>query len=307
MSSSTKGKMESAFGTSFSNVQLHTDSKASALSGSMNARAFAVGNHIAFGSGEYQPGTLVGDALMAHELAHVIQQKENSGGNLSIGNPSMNSQAEKEADSSTFGFLANHTLRGDQKKSIRPKLKSGLSIHSCGKKSVPCTAAETSTIDASKVTASGWVTTALGKLRTSPPPADVVAALSRNFGATDGVVANLPGIISKIVTAETEMTTVPISCAGTEDSTCSSAPCGYTPGAGAHKYVICRNATLTTGSDPVYQSGCVLHEAFHSAFSSFSGDSYSGWGGHSGSTSGYPGSSPLTNADSYASLVIDLR
>lgn len=307
ISSGARNKMESAFGTSFSHVQLHTDSKASALSGSMNARAFAVGNHIAFGSGEYQPGTLAGDALIAHELAHVIQQKETSQNILRAKSDSADSGYEMDADKSAYNFLINQTLPGSQKKSLRPKMKSGLSIHSCGKSSPPCSVAEAQTITTSKQTASGWVTAALVKLRTSPTPADVLTALQKNFGATDGVAANLPGIITKITTAETEMTTVPISCAGTEDSTCSKAPCGYTPGAGAHKYVICRNATLTTGSDPIYQSGCVLHEAFHSAFSDFSGDSYSGWGGHSSSTSGYPGSNPLKNADSYASLVIDLK
>lgn len=308
INSSTRGRMESAFGTNFSDVQIHTDSKASGLSGGMNARAFTVGNHIAFGSGEHKPGTLVGDALMAHELAHVVQQKEES--QTIFTKPqyiSSDAHLENDADSSTYDFLMNQTLQSGQKKSIRPKMKSGLSIHSCGKSGTPCSVTEAQTITTAKQSASGWVTTALGKLRTTPVPADVLAALQKNFGATDGVVANLPGIITKITTGETEMTTVPISCAGTENSTCSKAPCGYTPGAGAHKYVICRNATLTAGSDPIYQAGCVLHEAFHSAFSDFSGDSYSGWGGHSGSTSGYPGSNPLKNADSYASLVIDLR
>ncbi len=306
ISSSTRGRMESAFGTDFSDVQIHTDSKASGLSNGMNAKAFTVGNHIAFGSGEHKPGTLVGDALMAHELAHVIQQKEEPQNIVRHKNNLPDALFENDADSSTYDFLMNQTLQSGQKKSIRPKMKSRLSIRSCSKGGSPCSVTETQTITTSKQSASGWVTTALGKLRTSPVPADVLAALQRNFGATDGVVANLPAIIAKITTAETEMTTVPISCAGTEDSTCASA-CGYTPGAGAHKYVICRNKTLTPTSDPIYQAGCVLHEAFHSAFSDFSGDSYSGWGGHSGSTPGYPGSNSLKNADSYASLVIDLR
>jgi hypothetical protein len=67
--------MESAFGTSFQHVRSHTDATAGALSSRVNARAFTVGNHIAFGSGEYQPGTIMGDALIAHELAHVVQQQ----------------------------------------------------------------------------------------------------------------------------------------------------------------------------------------------------------------------------------------
>jgi hypothetical protein len=71
----TKASMESAFGSNFSDVEIHTDTNASNLSKGMNARAFTVGNHIAFGPGQFQPGTIPGDALMAHELAHVNQQK----------------------------------------------------------------------------------------------------------------------------------------------------------------------------------------------------------------------------------------
>src|SRR5262249_11382794 len=66
-----KSRMESAFGESFSGVQVHADANAARLSENLNARAFTVGDHVAFGAGEYQPGTLIGDALIAHELAHV--------------------------------------------------------------------------------------------------------------------------------------------------------------------------------------------------------------------------------------------
>ena len=67
--------IESAYGQDFSQVKVHTDPKAGQVSNKLNARAFTVGNNIAFSSGEYQPGTLVGDALIAHELAHVAQQR----------------------------------------------------------------------------------------------------------------------------------------------------------------------------------------------------------------------------------------
>jgi len=70
-----RSRMESAFGTSFQHVRSHTDSNASALASNVNARAFTVGEHVAFGAGEYQPGTILGDALIAHELAHVVQQQ----------------------------------------------------------------------------------------------------------------------------------------------------------------------------------------------------------------------------------------
>jgi hypothetical protein len=307
-----RARMESAFGHDFSRVRVHTDGQAANLSSSLNARAFTIDSDIAFGTGEYQPGTLIGDALLAHELAHVVQQGggPSAGAPLQKGENAYNS-LEEDADLSAVNAVASIWSRAKgvlarTGKNALPRLKSGLSISRCSKRS-PCSATETQTITTAKQTAAGWVTTALGKLRTTPVPADVSAGLQRNFGATDGVAANIPSIITKITTANTEMTTVPISCAGTEDSTCATAPCGYTPSPGGHAYVICRNATLTPTSDPIYQAGCTLHEAFHSAFSDFTGDSYSGWGGHSSSTAGYPGTSPLKNADSYASLVIDLK
>ena len=55
-------------------VRLHDDPAAARLTRSLGARALAVGEHVAFGPNEYEPGTPVGDALIAHELAHVVQQ-----------------------------------------------------------------------------------------------------------------------------------------------------------------------------------------------------------------------------------------
>ncbi|MEA2511996.1 MAG: hypothetical protein QOJ59_1483, partial [Thermomicrobiales bacterium] len=69
-----RGGMEAAFGQSFSQVRIHRDATAASLASGLNARAFTIGRDIAFGPGEYRPGTLVGAALIAHELAHVAQQ-----------------------------------------------------------------------------------------------------------------------------------------------------------------------------------------------------------------------------------------
>jgi len=74
-----RGRMESAFGMNFSHVRTHTDATATEASNRVNARAFTVGNHVAFGNGEYQPGTMMGDALIAHELAHTVQQGGSGG------------------------------------------------------------------------------------------------------------------------------------------------------------------------------------------------------------------------------------
>src|SRR5258706_1509328 len=60
-----RSRMESAFGETFSGVEVHADSKSAGVSENLNARALTVGQHIAFGTGEYRPGKLLGDALIA--------------------------------------------------------------------------------------------------------------------------------------------------------------------------------------------------------------------------------------------------
>jgi hypothetical protein len=66
--------MESAFGADFRSVRLHTDSEANTLSNTLNARAFTVGRDIFFAEGAYSPQSPGGREILAHELAHVVQQ-----------------------------------------------------------------------------------------------------------------------------------------------------------------------------------------------------------------------------------------
>lgn len=61
-------------GHDFSKVRMHYDPNAARLAESLDARAFTVGEDIAFASGEYRPGAFAGRQLIAHELAHVVQQ-----------------------------------------------------------------------------------------------------------------------------------------------------------------------------------------------------------------------------------------
>ncbi|WP_437942619.1 eCIS core domain-containing protein [Sorangium sp. So ce341] len=74
--SSIAARYSPAFGRDLSGVEVHTDSP---LAASMGARAFTVGHHVAFAPGEYRPDTTDGDTLLAHELAHVVQQSGGSG------------------------------------------------------------------------------------------------------------------------------------------------------------------------------------------------------------------------------------
>jgi len=69
-----RATMESHFGHSFRNVRIHTDSRSARSASAVRARAYTVGNDIVFGRGNYAPNLTDGRHLLAHELAHVIQQ-----------------------------------------------------------------------------------------------------------------------------------------------------------------------------------------------------------------------------------------
>jgi hypothetical protein len=68
-----RASMESRFRHDFSNVRVHTDSKAAESAKALNAKAYTLGQDIVFGSGQYQ-STTEGKKLLAHELTHVVQQ-----------------------------------------------------------------------------------------------------------------------------------------------------------------------------------------------------------------------------------------
>jgi hypothetical protein len=71
---STRSFMEFRFGHDFSQVSVHTNGKAAETSKAVKARAFTVGPNMVFGAGEYAPSSGKGQRLIAHELAHVVQQ-----------------------------------------------------------------------------------------------------------------------------------------------------------------------------------------------------------------------------------------
>jgi uncharacterized protein DUF4157 len=132
-----RSRMETAFGHDFSHVRVHNDGKAAALSSSLNARAFTIGSDVTFAAGEYRPGTMIGDALLAHELAHVAQQgaATPSAAPLKQGGTEYGA-LEEEADQSAVeavvslwggmkGKLANVT------RSAMPRLRSGLGLQRC--------------------------------------------------------------------------------------------------------------------------------------------------------------------------------
>jgi len=157
LDSSARSRMESAFSHDFSRVRVHTDSGSAALASSLSARAFTIGSDIAFGAGEYQPGTLVGDALLAHELAHVVQQ----GGAVSTAplpkDEAQHNGLEEDADNSAVGAVVSIWGRAQGAfaniaQHAMPHLKSGLRLQRCpGNKETCLEGNKTITVDLIKL------------------------------------------------------------------------------------------------------------------------------------------------------------
>ncbi|MFZ5447953.1 MAG: DUF4157 domain-containing protein [Thermodesulfobacteriota bacterium] len=74
LAQSVRGFFEPRFGYNFSKVRVHTDAEATESARALNSRAYTVGHDVVFGKGQYEPDTGAGRLLLAHELAHLVQQ-----------------------------------------------------------------------------------------------------------------------------------------------------------------------------------------------------------------------------------------
>jgi hypothetical protein len=74
----TRRFMEPRFGVDLGSVRVHVGPRAAESAAAVNALAYTVGSNIVFASGQYQPGSPKGQKLLAHELAHVVQQSRPS-------------------------------------------------------------------------------------------------------------------------------------------------------------------------------------------------------------------------------------
>lgn len=94
----TRADMEARLGSDFSDVRVHTDSAAKASAAEVGARAYTSGNHVVIGEGGGDKHTL------AHELTHVIQQRQgpvsgtDTGSGLRVSDPADRFEREAEAN-----------------------------------------------------------------------------------------------------------------------------------------------------------------------------------------------------------------
>ncbi|HWN68053.1 MAG TPA: DUF4157 domain-containing protein, partial [Haliangium sp.] len=100
----TRARMERAFDQRFDEVVIYPDSPEATGA----TRALTRGNEIHFRTGAYEPGTTAGDWLIAHELAHVVQQTARP--DQSAGRRALESEADLAASAILAGRSAAVSL-----------------------------------------------------------------------------------------------------------------------------------------------------------------------------------------------------
>lgn len=127
-----RGRMEDALDVDFAHVRIHTDGTTPRLAGELGARAFTVGHHVAFGADQFRPGDPAGDALLAHELAHVVQQGTGAPtGDVAIGE--VGDPLEDDADAAAADAVAQLHGLGERPDEPRtsPTAGHGLRLQRC--------------------------------------------------------------------------------------------------------------------------------------------------------------------------------
>jgi hypothetical protein len=80
LDTTSRGYFEPRFGHDFGDVRVHNGPQADRAAAGVQARAFTLGRDVVFAAGEYDPGSVGGKHLLAHELTHVVQQSGDTSG-----------------------------------------------------------------------------------------------------------------------------------------------------------------------------------------------------------------------------------
>ncbi len=104
-------RLEPRFGLSFANVRVHDDSASHSAARALEAHAFTFGQHIHFAAGQFRPQAGDGLHLLAHELAHTVQQRSVAGAAAAseVDIDSADSPLERAADASADAVIAGRT------------------------------------------------------------------------------------------------------------------------------------------------------------------------------------------------------
>ena len=179
----TRAFMEPRFGHDFGQVRVHTDERAAESARAVNAHAYTVGRDVVFGAGRYSPGTQEGRRLLAHELAHVVQQ--GSGAEASLQRQATETDTgplETEAERAASAVTTSEAATG----STGPAKEEPAPV-----KAPTCEAAERS-LERLKQDLE-WLTNELNKTPPNPRRLELLKGLLHT--EVDGIIAELDSYI----------------------------------------------------------------------------------------------------------------
>jgi hypothetical protein len=114
--------LEQGLGADFGDVRVHTDGQAAHSASAVGASAYTVGSDVVFASGQYQPDTPQGQRTLAHELSHVVQQRQgpvagtDTGTGIALSHPSDPFERAAEANAEQFmaGAAVQREMAGEE-------------------------------------------------------------------------------------------------------------------------------------------------------------------------------------------------
>ena len=112
--------MEGLLGEDFADVRFHTGERASASAQAVAADAYTVGRHVVFASGQFNPGSVKGRQLLAHELSHAAGYRPGvmaPSGDLHISAPT--EAAERQAVAISAGAVSRDAMPVTQPRLFR--------------------------------------------------------------------------------------------------------------------------------------------------------------------------------------------
>jgi hypothetical protein len=295
----TSAFFEPRFAHDFSQVRVHTDTKAAESARAVNARAYTVGRDVVFGAGQYAPRTAAGDRLLAHELTHVAQQGDlvaRKPAEISQTGEPMEAEADRVADAVTGGKKTLPERRRLDRASVARLMRTIAYDADCQ----PNQREVEGNVSRAQASAARWGRAALTGLAR---PEDVGSLLRRHFSieATNtAAVGRVRSHFEAIVEA-LEGDAFTYHCRPDSEARCHTAEGGEVAGfayAGRADIFFCDPYPFQNFFGHKSLIDTLLHEAAHAHDASFNHDTYE-W------NDGYPGANPLTNADSYASFARD--
>jgi Domain of unknown function (DUF4157) len=108
LDSRCQDRLQALSGASFADVRIHDDPESHRAAHDLDARAFTAGRHVHFAAGEYRPGETDGLHLLAHELAHTVQQQTTPAApeQIRASEPDTRGALEHEADRAADAVVA---------------------------------------------------------------------------------------------------------------------------------------------------------------------------------------------------------